>query len=112
MGVENRVKWTERENENEDPLEFFRENYDPRTTRGQLSRIDSALYKTFWRRRLLDDAIPKRESRFGNDVYGYYTTHYPGKTRSEISKLDRYLYEKLAREGLLERVPVKQEDKH
>ncbi len=128
MEVEDKIKtgklWTKREDRKKDPIEFFRENYDPSTTRSQLAVTDSALYKTFWRRGLLDAAIPNFDhkasedlrsrislNRFGGDVFGYYMLHYPGKTRGEIGRLDPYLYEKLNLEGLLEKVPVKKRNK-
>ncbi len=117
--LEDKVKWAEREDKNQNPLEFFRQHYNPGTTRSRLSREDFSLYRILSRRGVLDEAIPdfdieksyrgksiERISRFGNDPITYYQQHHAGLTRGQLQKQDPVLYERLRRNGLLENVPV------
>ena len=129
MGIESKVKkgklWAKRKDKEKDPIEFLRENYGSDITRSKLAIVDSALYKVFWRRDLLDEAIPNFDvmaserlrsiitlNRFGGNALKYYKKHYRGKTRGEIRRLDQYLYERLTLEGSLEKVPTKKWNKH
>lgn len=118
--LEDKVKWAEREDKNQNPLEFFRKHYNSGTTRGQLAREDFSLYRILRRRDLLDDAIPNfdteafkkgksagRKSRFGNNPVAYYKGYYDGLTRTQLQKQDRSLYERLREDGLLWHVPTK-----
>lgn len=122
--VRNQVKWAKREDKSINPLDFFKENYSSRTTRSQLARKDSALYKILRRKNLMDEAIPhfnqaasqrgkflggveKAEARdFGDDPVEYYTKHYNGLTRGQLAKEDPNLYQRLRRDELLADVPT------
>lgn len=124
MDLEQRVKWAEREDKDADPLEFFREHYDPSTTRSRLAKEDFSLYRILRRRKLggkplLDKAIPdfdvekhklgkhyRRLSKYGEDALAYYQEHYPGFTRGELEKENPGLYHRLHDDDLIEQVPL------
>ena len=103
--LEERVKWAERVDKNQDPLDFFREQYDTHTTRGKLRVLDNSLYQKLRRDGLLEH-VPV-SSRFRNDLVAYYQEHYAGLARGELQKQDHSLYQRLWKEGLLDNVPTK-----
>ncbi|MBI2665891.1 hypothetical protein HYX12_04685 [Candidatus Woesearchaeota archaeon] len=119
--LEDRVRWTERTNKHQNPIDFFRQHYEPNTTRSQLAREDFTLYKILSRKKLLDDAIPNFDheasktgrmarlgvSKFGNDPVAYYQEHHAGLTRGELARQDPGLYQRLWKDGLLDNVPIK-----
>ena len=106
--LEERVKWAERENKDQDPLDFFREQYDAHTTRGELQKQDRSLYQRLRKDGLLD-SVPVQQVRrdFGDNHLAYYQEHYAGLTRGELAKQDPSLYQRLWKEGLLDNVPTK-----
>ncbi|MBI2147044.1 hypothetical protein HYU19_01045 [Candidatus Woesearchaeota archaeon] len=122
--LEDRIKWAERADKNQNPANFFRQHYDPDTTRSQLAKKDCALYRILSRKRLLDEAIPDFDhetservrrartevSRFGNDPFAYYQEHHAGLTRGQLWKQDQSLYQRLRSDGLLDQVPVTRTD--
>lgn len=122
MSLEDKVRWVNRKNKGKDPLQFFREHYNPDTNRTQLAREDSSLYRILSRRELLDEAIPEFDQKasergkvggsagtrdFGDDPVAYYKKHYDGLTRGQLHDEDRTFYDRLGTEGLLEHVPLK-----
>ena len=108
MALEDRVKWVERADKNQNPLDFFRQYYDSSTTRGKLSKQDHSLYQRLRREGLLDQIPLQQEHRdFGTDPMAYYQEHYVGLTRGQLRQQDHSLYERLRREGLLDNVPTK-----
>ena len=122
MNLETRVKWAERTNRKQDPLDFFRKHYDSATTRSQLSKEDNSLYRILSRRGMLDAAIPDFDaeasergrkvriegSRFGENPLEFYRENYPGMARGQLKKEDQGLYRRLWKDGLLGEVPLKQ----
>lgn len=123
MSLEDKIRWAGREDKTVNPLDFFREHYDNRTTRSQLAREDFSLYRILSRKGLLDEAIPdfnqgaSERGRIGgstgardlgDDPIAYYTEHHDGLTRGQLRKEDPSLYQRLRRDGLLEHIPLKQ----
>ena len=84
MNLENKIKWTERKDKNQNPLDFFRENYDSEITRGQLNKKDQSLYERLRRDGLLEE-VPIA-NRFIKDPLEYYKQNYPGLTRGQLKK--------------------------
>ncbi|MDP3733757.1 MAG: hypothetical protein Q8R37_00880 [Nanoarchaeota archaeon] len=123
MNLEDKIKWSKRENKDMNPLDFFREHYDSSITRSRLARKDGGLYRILSNRGLLEQAIPhadqnavergkKKKRHFGDDplVYlFYYQQHYAGLTRGQLKKKDQSLYCRLRRDGLLSHIPIMQE---
>jgi hypothetical protein len=104
MGIEEKVKWSERENKNADPLEFFKEHYIAGTTRGKLRIADIGLYQCIRRRGLLEQ-IPMANRRYGGDEIGYYMENYAGLTRGQVNIRDHGFYETIRSKGLLKLIP-------
>ena len=104
MNLENKIKWAERKDKNQNPLDFFRENYDSEITRGQLRKKDFSLYQRLRKDGLLDE-VPTF-NRFIQDPLEYYKQNYQGMTRWQLQKKDSSLYERLRKEGLLGEVPL------
>lgn len=119
MGLEDKIRWAERENKEMNPLDFFREHYDDSITRSRLARQDHGLYRILTRKGLLDQAIPqaddqavargkKSKRNFGDDPLAYYQEHYAGLTRGQLKKKDQSLYCRLHQDGLLSHLPLQQ----
>ena len=104
--LEDRVKWAERGDKKQSPLEFFRKHYIAGLTRGQLRKQDSSLYQRLRRDGLLEN-VPVSRTDFGNDPVAYYQEHHAGLTRGQLQNQDPSLYQRLRRDGLLENVPTK-----
>ena len=104
MNLENKIKWAERKDKDQNPLDFFRENYDSEMTRGKLKQIDQNLYKRLKKDKLLE-GVPFAY-RFIQDPLEYYRQNYPGLTRGQLKKKDESLYNRLRRNKLLKEIPL------
>lgn len=118
MSLEDKVKWVDREDRNQSPLEFFRQHYDTSKTRASLSKTDNSLYAILSKRRLLNDAIPHFDvkasetgkksrtiTKYGSDLVDYYNTHYPGLTRAQLMQQDPTFYSRLKKAELVDKIP-------
>ena len=106
--LEERVKWAERGDNSQNPLDFFRQHYDPSTTRGQLAKQDKGLYGRLREDGLLEHVPTSRAEKrdFGNNPIAYYKEHNAGLTRGKLKLIDSSLYRRLRKDGLLEYVPT------
>ena len=114
--LEQRVKWSKREDKNNDPVDFLRENYPENITRSKLAQEDGALYRIISRHGRLDEAIPDydkrsseiwRETRLRATPWGlnsraYFKRHYAHLGRTELRKQVLGLYKRARTEGWLD----------
>jgi len=88
------------------PLAYYRENYNG-VTRGELGKLDCALYARLRRDKLLDK-VPRVFQDFGDDPVAYYHKHHNGLTRGQLQRVNQSLYHRLRRDGFLHEVPTMQ----
>ena len=114
--LEQRVKWSKREDKNKDPVDFLRENYPETITRSKLADEDPTLYRIISRHNRLDEAIPDydkrssetwRETRLRATPWGlnsraYFKRHHANLGRTELRNQVLGLYERGRAEGWLE----------
>ena len=114
--LEQRVKWSKREDKNNDPVDFLRENYPETITRSKLADEDPTLYRIISRHNRLDEAIPDydkrssetwRETRLNVTPWGlnsraYFKRHYAHLGRTELRKQVLGLYKRARTEGWLD----------
>ncbi|MFC1768773.1 hypothetical protein ACFLZX_03330 [Nanoarchaeota archaeon] len=116
------VRWAQRPDRDASPVEFFREHYRNDTTRSELAKIDSGLYRILGKRELLDVAIPNVDQSavergrrggktpatdFGDDPLAFYWKHHGGITVDELPIVNPHLHKRLRKRDLLDFIPGK-----
>ena len=103
MSLDGKVRWADREDPYDDPIDFYQRMYGG-LTRGKLQLVDPALYMNLLRSGRIEEVpilsiIPK------DMLIEYCRAHYPGLSRGELQRVNKTLYMRLFREGMLSNIP-------
>ena len=102
---EKKSKWTEREDRDVDPADFYKQVYNGKT-RSQIAELDFPFWIAMTQNQLWHLA-PKYQPKqdFGDDPVAYYHEHHNGTPRYALQREYGPLYTRLRDDGKLHIVP-------
>jgi len=88
--------------------EYYKERYDGKS-RGEVRRKDLSFYRILYKKRLLDQVLPKSKYNHWkfmdiDDFKEYYKEHHNGMSRREVRGKDLSFYNILYKKGLVDQI--------